>query len=163
MCVRMTITVISRIRTQCSTMTPGESIIPTDTKKIAPNRFFIGSTILSICSLSTVSARMDPITKAPRAEEKPTAVAKATIRKHRPMLTIRSISSLKYLLAFLRIVGIRNIPTRNHRRRKKTSLAMFSTSSFPAKLCETAMVESSTMRRIAMRSSTTRVPNTIPA
>ena len=106
---------------------------------------------------------MDPITKAPRAEEKPTAVAKATIRKHRPMLTIRSISSLKYLLAFLRIVGIRNIPTRNHRRRKKTSLAMFSTSSFPAKLCETAMVESSTMRRIAMRSSTTRVPNTIPA
>ena len=47
--------------------------------------------------------------------------------------------------------------------RKKTSLAMFIISSLPAKDCETAIVESSTINSIAIRSSTTSVPNTTPA
>ena len=40
---------------------------------------------------------------------------------------------------------------------------MFMTSSLPANDWDTAIVESRTMRRIAMRSSTTKVPKTIPA
>ena len=106
MWLMMTITASRSMMPQCSMITDGATIIPTETKNIAPKRFLIGSTMRSICSLSAVSARMDPITNAPRAEEKPTDVASATIPKHSPMLTMSRISSLRYSLAFLSSVGM---------------------------------------------------------
>ena len=102
----ITITESSRIIAQCSAITDGATIIPTETKNMAPKRFLIGSTMWSMCSLSEVSARMDPITKAPSADENPTDVARATIPKQRPILTIRRISLLRYSLAFFSRVGM---------------------------------------------------------
>ena len=145
---------------QCSPMTCGSTIIPTDTKNMAPNRSLIPFTRCMICSLSRVSANMEPITNAPSAAENPARVASVTITKHRPMLTSSRISSLRYLCAFLSIVGIRYIPTRNHRIRKNTSLPSPISISPPANLFDTASVESNTISTTAIRSSNTRAPNT---
>ena len=57
---------------QCSAKIWKSTIMPTDTKKIAPKRSFTLFNKLSICSASMVSERIEPITKAPNAEEKPT-------------------------------------------------------------------------------------------
>ena len=54
-----------------STKTFGLTSMPTETKNIAAKRFFIGVTSLWMMSASSVSARMEPITNAPRADEKP--------------------------------------------------------------------------------------------
>ena len=153
--------VIIRTVAQCSITTDGESIIPTETKNTTPKRSLIGVRSFSILSDCMVSARMDPITKAPRAEEKPTPSAKVTIVKHNPMLTISRISSLMYFEAFLRRVGIRYMPTRNHRIRKKASLPRLKSISPPAKRFETARDDSRTIRRMAIKSSMMIVPKTI--
>ena len=39
---------------------------------------------------------MEPITKAPNAEEKPAKLASVTMPKHRPMATSSRISSVRY-------------------------------------------------------------------
>ena len=54
------------------TIIPGSTIMPTETKKMAANRSFTGFTKRSIFSASSVSASIEPITNAPKAEEKPT-------------------------------------------------------------------------------------------
>ena len=54
------------------------------------------------------------------------------------------------------------MPTRNQRIRKKASLPRLKSISLPAKRLETAIVERSTISRMAIRSSTTSVPNTMP-
>ena len=87
--------VIASTIPQCSAMTPGSSIIPTETKNMAPNRVLRPETSCIILSFSTVSDSIEPITNAPSADEKPTAVARATIAKQRPMLITSSISSLR--------------------------------------------------------------------
>ena len=143
---------------QWATMSAGETIIPTETKKMAPNRSLSGVTTLSILSPSMVSERIEPITKAPRAEEKPTAEAMATIPKQRPMLTMSRISELRYFLAFLSRVGMTNMPTRNQSIRKKASFARLKAISPPAKPLETASEVSSTISRMAIRSSRMMVP-----
>lgn len=48
-----------------------------------------------------VSAKIDPMTKAPKAEEKPAFVAMITIPRHNPRLTINKVSSFRKVLAFL--------------------------------------------------------------
>ena len=64
---------------------------------------------------------IEPIINAPNAGEKPTFAANTTIIKHNANEIIRSISSVKRCLAFLRIVGIIKIPPRNQMIKKKTS------------------------------------------
>ena len=54
---------------QYSTRMPGLTIMPTETKKMAPKRSLIGAVSFSIFSASSVSAKMLPIMKAPKAEE----------------------------------------------------------------------------------------------
>ena len=85
----------------------GSISIPTETKKIAPKRSFTGFMRCSICSASMVSARIEPMTKAPSAEENPAFVAIITIPKHSPRLTISKVSSLRKVFAFFRKDGIR--------------------------------------------------------
>ena len=92
---------------QYCTTACGASIMPTETKNMAPNRSLMGDVSRSMCSLSTVSARMEPIMNAPRADEKPEPVASATMPKHRPRLTMSRISSFRYFLVFLSMVGMR--------------------------------------------------------
>ena len=50
----------------------GLTSMPTDTKKMAPKRSLTGPTTLPMRSASLVPARIEPMTKAPRADEKPT-------------------------------------------------------------------------------------------
>ena len=70
-CPMITAKVITMIGPPYSTIIKGSTIIPTETKKIAPNKSFTGLTRRSMLSASTVSARMDPIIKAPNAAENP--------------------------------------------------------------------------------------------
>ena len=92
---------------QCCPSTAGCISMPTDTKNTALKRFFSGVTRRCITSASMVSARMAPITKAPRAVEKPALPASTTMPKHRPTATSSSVSSVIYLRIQRRKVGIR--------------------------------------------------------
>ena len=105
-CPTKTVSVIITIGQIYWAIIPGSTIIPTETKNIAANKSFTGFTRRSIFSASIVSARIDPITKAPKAEEKPTAVANTTIRKHKPRETISKVSSPISKRVRLKKVGI---------------------------------------------------------
>ena len=94
-CPRRTIPVIISMGNLYSQRIIGSMSIPTETKKIAPNRFFTGCNSCSIRSASIVSARIEPIRNAPKAEEKPACVAMMTIPRHNPMLVMRSVSSFR--------------------------------------------------------------------
>lgn len=59
--------VMAQMGSQWATSTAGSTSMPTDTKKMAPKRSFTGLTTRSMFSASTVSARMLPIMKAPKA------------------------------------------------------------------------------------------------
>ena len=158
----MTTTTISiRIGFQYCAMIAGSTIIPTETKKMAPKRSFMLLIDKEICSPSRVSASSEPITNAPSADEKPAAVASATMPKQRPTERITSISSFITRRPFLKRVGIRYMPTTNQSTKKKRSLSSARTISPPANCLLTAIVESRTISTTARRSSTTRVPNTM--
>ena len=144
------------------TKTAGLTNIPTETKKIAPKRSFTGWMICSMCSASTVSARIDPIMKAPSAAENPVRVANTTIPRQSPSETISKVSLFISRFAFFKKNGRINIPIRNHRIRKKTTFNTLINSSSPTNSLLTAIVERMTIIRIAIRSSTTNVPNTTP-
>ena len=96
-----------RISFQYCIRTCGSIIIPTETKKIAPNKSLILCVSLIIRSLSIVSESMEPITNAPNADEKPTLLAMITMPKHKPMEIISNVSSLIYFFALLKKVGIK--------------------------------------------------------
>ena len=70
-CPKITAKVITIIGTAYSTIIAGSTIIPTDTKKIAPKRSLTGFTSRSMDSASIVSAKIEPIINAPNAAEKP--------------------------------------------------------------------------------------------
>ena len=59
--------VMASIGSQYSASTAGSTIMPTETKKMAPKRSFTGAVTRSMLSASTVSARMLPIMNAPNA------------------------------------------------------------------------------------------------
>ena len=106
-CPVITTNVRIRIGILYSHSNAGSINIPTETKNMAPKRSFTGLIICSICSASMVSAKIDPMTKAPKAEEKPAFVAMITIPRHNPRLTINKVSSFRKVLAFFRKEGIR--------------------------------------------------------
>ena len=105
-----------------STIMAGSTIIPTETKNIAPNKSLTGATSFSILSASTVSAKIEPMMKAPKAGEKPTFAASTTIPKHIAKETISNVSLPIHLRERFRKIGIRYIPTTNQRIRKNTNL-----------------------------------------
>ena len=90
-----------------STIMAGSTIIPTDTKKIAPNKSFTGATNFSMVSASTVSAKIEPIMNAPNAGEKPTFAAKTTIPKHMASERISIVSLLTHLFERFKKIGIK--------------------------------------------------------
>ena len=99
--------VIRRMGSQYRPIMAGSTIMPTDTKKMAPKRSFTGLTSRSICSASSVSARMEPMMKAPNAAEKPVLAATTTMRKHRPSETTSRVSSFIRERVLRRMSGIR--------------------------------------------------------
>ena len=100
--------------------------------------------------------------KAPNAGENPTLAARTTIPKHMPKENIRSVSSLISLRERLRNVGMRYMPTTNHKIRKNTSFRILPTISIPSKFLLTAIVESITISTMARISSIIRILNTSP-
>ena len=141
--------------------TAGCTSMPTETKKTALKRFFNGVTKRCITSASMVSARMAPMTKAPRAVLKPACAASTTMPKHRPTATSSSVSSVMYLRIQRRNVGIRYMPKTNQTMRKKTSFTILHTSCPPSKVLLTLMVLSTTSSSTAMMSSTTSTAVTV--
>ena len=106
-CPKITAIVITIIGIAYSIIIAGSTIIPTDTKKIAPKRSFTGFTSLSIDSASIVSARIDPIINAPNAAENPVLAAITTMPKHSANDTISKVSSPISFLQRFKNSGIR--------------------------------------------------------
>ena len=154
---RMTVRVMTTMGSQYWPIIAGSTIMPTDTKKMAPNRSFTGLTRRSMCSASMVSARMEPMMKAPKAAEKPVLSATTTIRKQRPRATMRRVSSFISFRVLRRMRGMRKMPTTSHSTRKNTSLRILTTSSPPSKLADTEMVDSTTINTTARMSSRMRM------
>ena len=147
----------ARIGTAYSTNILGSTSIPTDTKKMAPKRFFTGSTSLIIFSASMVSARMLPMTKAPKALENPTLVDNTAMPQQRPSETTSRVSPLMSFLTDRRKSGMAKMPTMNQSTRKKPILNTEEIICSPSGLLPPAMAESITiitMARISSRMST---------
>ena len=137
--------------------------MPTETKKMAPKRFFTGSTRRMIFSASTVSARMLPMTKAPKAELNPTCVLKTAMPQQSPKETMRSTSLLMSLRTERRKSGMAKMPTTNQSTRKKPILSTLLSIIPPSGLLPEAMAASITIITMAMMSSRMSTLITIPA
>ena len=106
-CPSMTAAMMLMIGTMYSMMRFTSTIMPTDTKKMAPKRFLTGATRCSIFSASTVSARMLPMTKAPKAAEKPAAEAATTMPKQRASEVMSRVSSFIRGFSLRRAIGMK--------------------------------------------------------
>ena len=137
--------------------------MPTETKKTAPKRFLTGSTTRAILSASTVSARMLPMTKAPKAGLKPTVAEITAMAQHSPSATTTIVSPFIRRRVRRRNGGMRNMPTTNHSTRKNTILTMLPSIMPPSGLAPPAMVESITIMTMARTSSRMRTLITSPA
>ena len=142
------------------TITSGLTIMPTEMKKTAPKRSFTGPTMRSMRSASGVPARIEPMTKAPSASEKPLSTENIAIRKHSPMEMMSIISSLMTRLKRRKMVGITNTPTTNQMMRKNPNLRMLLSISPPSTVLLIAIDERSTIITTAKRSSTMSTANT---
>ena len=88
-------TMASRAMTlQCLVITSGLTIMPTEMKNTAPNKSLTGEMRRSIRSASIVPARIEPMTNAPSAAEKPELIENSTMAKHNPIAIINICSSL---------------------------------------------------------------------
>ena len=137
--------------------------MPTDTKKMAPKRFFTGSTSFSMRSASMVSARMLPMMKAPKADEKPTLAENTAIAQHRPSDTMSSTSALMSLRTERRNSGMANMPTTNQSTRKKMIFRMLPNIWLPSGFEPLAMADSITIITMARMSSRISTDMTSPA
>ena len=104
---RRTVRVMTRIGRMYFPIIAGSTIMPTETKKMAPKRSLTGLTSRSICSASIVSARIEPMMKAPKAAENPVLAAMTTMPKQSPSATTSSVSSFIRLRVFLSSSGMR--------------------------------------------------------
>ena len=145
------------------TSTSGSTSIPTETKNTAPKRFFTGSTSLMILSASIVSARMLPMTNAPKALLNPTAEDITAIMQHKPSDTMTIVSSFINLRVLRRNGGMRNIPMTNHRMRKNPILNTLPSILPPSGLEPLAMALSITIITMASTSSSISTLITMPA
>ena len=137
--------------------------MPTETKNTAPKRFFTGSTSFSMRSASMVSARMLPMMKAPKADEKPTLVEKTAMAQHSPRDTISNTSLLMSRRTERRNSGTAKMPTTSHRTRKKPMRTTDSSIWPPSGLLPPAMAESMTIMTMARMSSRMSTDMTIDA
>ena len=146
-----------------STRIIGSTSIPTDTKKMAPKRFFTGSTSLMIFSASIVSARILPMMKAPQADENPTLVEKTAMAQQSPNDTMSSTSLLMRYLTRRRNRGTAKMPTTSQSTRKKTIFQTLPSISLPPNSFPLAMALNSTIMTMARMSSSISTLITRPA
>ena len=141
----------------------GSTSMPTETKNIAPKRFFTGSTSLMIFSASMVSARMLPMTKAPKALLKPTLVLSTAMAQQRPSDTMSSTSLFINLRTRRRNRGMAKMPTTNQSTRKKPIFTTLPSICPPSGLLPLAMAASITIITMARMSSRMSTLITSPA
>ena len=134
--------------------------MPTEMKKTAPKRSFTGFTTRSIRSASGVPARIDPMTNAPNANEKPLSTEKIAIKKHNPIAIMSIISSLITSRNRLKSVGMRKTPTTNQIIKKNPNCKILFTISPPDTVLLMAIDDNITIITTANRSSTIRTANT---
>ena len=146
-----------------STNTTGSTNMPTETKKMAPNQSFTGATNFSMRSASTVSAKIDPTTKAPNAALNPESTAMTAIMKQSAKAKMSNVSSFRKRRLFRRIMGMKYKPTTNQSTKKKPNRSNPAASSSPSMLWLTAKVDSITISTMAKMSSKIRTLSTIPA
>ena len=96
----ITTKVIIKIGLIYSINIPGSTSIPTEVKNTAPNKSFTGLMVASMRSASSVSAKIDPIMNAPKADENPTDVAIKTMPKHKAMAVKSNSSSFNNGIIF---------------------------------------------------------------
>ena len=162
-CPNMMAATMQRMGTIYSMMSDTSTIMPTDTKNMAPKRFLTGETKCSMVLPSSVSLRILPMTKAPKAAEKPTAEANTTMPKQRARAVMSKVSSFINGFAFLKNSGIRKMPTTNHRTRKNPNCRIDVSICVPSNSLLTASVESITINTIARMSSMMSTLSTRPA
>ena len=161
-CPRRMVSTSTIIGTAYSMRILTSTSIPTETKKMAPKRFFTGSTKRIIFSASTVSDRMLPMTKAPKALLKPTSVLITAMPQQRPRETTSNTSLFTSFRVARRNQGMAKMPITNQRIRKKPILRIepniFPPSGFPPE----ATAASITINTIARISSRIRTLITMP-
>ena len=162
-CPTRIVAISARMGSAYSMRIVGSTSMPTDTKKMAPKRFFTGSTSLMIFSASMVSARMLPMIKAPKADENPTFEEKTAIAQQSPSDTINNTSLLIRRLTERRKSGIAKMPTTSQSTRKNTILHTLLSISPPPKFCPLAIALRSTIMTIARISSSISTLMTRPA
>ena len=101
--------------------------------------------------------------KAPKAAEKPTLDAVTTMPKHRARAVMSRVSSFMRGFILRRNIGMRYMPTVNHKMRKKPSCSMEVSIWVPSNSLLTARVESITMSTMARISSMMSTLSTSPA
>ena len=153
----------TRIGTLYSTRIFGSTSIPTETKNIAPKRFFTGSTNFIIFSASIVSARMEPMTNAPKALLNPTCVDTTAMAQHRPSDMMSSVSLFISLRDERSSHGMANMPTTNHKTRKNPMRTTLPSICPPSRLAPDANAESITIITMASMSSRMSTLITMPA
>ena len=148
---------------QCSRIELGTTIMPTDTKKMAPNKFFIGVMRCSMRCASIVAPKIEPIVNAPSAVERFERSASMTIPRHSASDIVMMISSSRYFLSLRNNVGTRKIPPTNQSTRKNTTrievVEIFCTSWPPSPLLPLiAIVDKMTISKMPTISSMISTP-----
>ena len=100
-----------------------------------------------------VSARMLPITNAPKAALKPTSADRTAMKQHSPSDTISSVSPVMKRRTERRNSGTAKMPTTNHSTRKNTMLTTLPSSWLPLMASSPATAERSTIITMARMSS----------
>ena len=100
-----------------------------------------------------VSARMLPMIKAPKADEKPTFVEKTAIAQHKPSDTMSNTSLLMRRRTRRRNIGMAKMPTTSHSTRKKPIFTMDPSICPPSGLLPLAIALSMTIMTMARMSS----------
>ena len=146
---------------QCRTMSAGSISIPTETKNTAAKPSHIGFTVRATFFSNPDSATRAPAMKAPSATEYPKTRARRAQPKQMPTLAT-SVVSGRFRRTTARIRrGTVSIPTTSSPARNKARRPPVMASSRADRAVPEETVVRIVKRRIAIRSSTIRMPKTI--
>ena len=151
----------ARIGPHVSRTTSGSIAIPTETKKMATKRSRIGVMRCAISSPSPDSATSEPAMKAPNATEYPKRSASNAAPNETPIETTTVVSGLPSARTARINGGIVTRPTAMRTTRKVASCTPVTASSPPESPAPDAIVDRRAMRRMAITSSTIRMPKTV--
>jgi hypothetical protein len=134
--------------------------IPTETKNTAAKTSRTGSTRCSTVLATPDSATRAPPRKAPSATEKPNLRASSAEAKQMPMLATTVVSGRPILTRRRTSRGTTSMPTTSRPTRNPSSLPMVSARAKAERPTPDAAAVTMATSRMAIRSSTMRIPRT---